>query len=196
MKTAFGNNIFDRYGSREVSITAHECLHHNGLHEFSPHNYIETIPLHNNISKIIITNLNNWAFPFIRYEIEDLCEISDKKCDCGINYPMIKSISGRNVEVVISPSGKLIDGEFFTHLFYSVSGVKQFQVIQESKVDLLININKDRNFNEKESILFLKNAILNYGDPRFRLKFCYVNHIDPLSSGKMAFVISKVSGLN
>ena len=83
--------------------------------------------------------------------------------------------------------------ESFLLIFSIQFHVKQFQVIQESKVDLLININKDSNFNEKESILFLKNAILNYGDPRFRLKFCYVNHIIEFWENGICNIVSGIN---
>jgi phenylacetate-CoA ligase len=188
----FSDNIFDRYGCREVANIAHECSAHQGLHIFSFHNYVEVIDTDNTgFGRIVVTNLHNKAFPFIRYDIGDLGILSDEECKCGRSFPLLKRIIGRTVEVITSPSGKLIDGEFFTHLFYNIQGVKQFQVLQETHHLLVIKITKLDTFQEKTLIELEKNIKL-YGDPAFEIKFEFVDEIKPLKSGKMSFVLSKV----
>ena len=49
-------------------------------------------------------------------------------------------VDGRTADVIRSPSGKLLHGEFVTHLFYKMSGVRQFQVVQTSLDNLEIRI--------------------------------------------------------
>lgn len=78
--------------------------------------------------------------PFIRYEIGDLGRASDKTCPCGRGLPMMEVVEGRTTDSITAPDGKLIHGEFFTHLFYRIEGVKKFQVVQESLADLVIKI--------------------------------------------------------
>jgi phenylacetate-CoA ligase len=191
LEAAFGNVIFNRYGCREVSLIAHECSHHQGLHEFSPTNYVEIIPVDGDMGKVAVTNLHNWAFPFIRYEIGDLARRAENACTCGSRFPLLENIVGRSVEVIFSPSGKLIDGEFFTHLFYGMPGVAQFQVVQETREQLRICIVRSDDFNPAD-VERMINVILTHGDPRFVVDVEYVERIAPLRSGKQTFVLSNV----
>jgi len=192
LEQVFGKVVYDRYGSREVSNIAHECSEHQGLHEASFHNYVEIIGGDDfGLGKIIVTNLHNKAFPFIRYDIGDLAIWANRRCGCGRSFPLLERVVGRTVEIITSPSGKLIDGEFFTHLFYKVKGVRRFQIVQESHNLLVIRIVKAEDF-ETDTLSFLESKIKEHGDPKFEIRFEFVDRIPPLSSGKMAFVLSKV----
>ena len=198
IESVFSCKVFDRYGCREVGIVAHECSAHQGLHIYSPNNYVEVLDNSNNpvkdgeIGKIVVTNLNNYAMPFIRYEIGDLGMLVKDKCKCGRNWPRLKKIVGRVSDTIISPSGKMIHGEFFTHLFYGFSNVKQFQVVQETQRDLTIKIVKRAKFSE-EQLKFLIQKIHKFGDENFRIKFEFCNQIPAASSGKFRYTISHVN---
>jgi phenylacetate-CoA ligase len=192
LEQVFGKVVYDRYGCREVANIAHECSEHQGLHVFSAHNYVEIIGGDDfGLGKIIVTNLHNKAFPFIRYDIGDLAICANRKCGCGRSFPLLERVVGRTVEIITSPSGKLIDGEFFTHLFYKVKGVRQFQVVQESRNLLVIKIVKAEDFGP-DVLSFLESKIKGHGDPEFEIRFEFVDRIPPLNSGKTAFVLSKV----
>ena len=119
LEQVFGEVVYDRYGCREVSMIAHECTEHQGLHVCGFHNYVEILGSKDfRLGKVVVTNLHNKAFPFIRYDIGDIATWANEKCGCGRSFPLLERVIGRTVEIVSSPSGKLIDGEFFTHLFY------------------------------------------------------------------------------
>lgn len=197
IESVFSCKVFDRYGCREVSIVAHECEAHQGLHIYSPNNYVEILDDDNNpvkdgeVGKIVVTNLNNYAMPFIRYEIGDLGILVKDKCECGRNWPSLKKIIGRVSDIIISPSGKMIHGEFFTHLFYEMSNVKQFQVVQKTQKDLIIKIVKRSEFS-KEQLKFLEEKIHKFGDKNFRIKFEFYSQIPATDSGKFRYTISHV----
>jgi len=192
LEQAFGKVIYNRYGSREVSIVAHECSAHQGLHEASFHNYIEVIGGNGAVpGRIVITNLHNHASPFIRYDIKDLGVLADETCSCGRSFKQLKCVVGRTVEIITSPSGHLIDGSFFTYLFDTSTGVKRFQVVQETPELLVIKIVKADNFTD-DVLSSLEERIKEYGDRRFVIRFELVDHIPELGSGKRVYVLSKV----
>jgi len=197
IESVFSCRVFDRYGCREVGIIAHECPAHEGLHIFSPNNYVEVLDNDNKpgedgeIGKIVVTNLNNHAMPFIRYETGDLGVLVSDKCSCGRSWPLLRKVVGRVSDTIVSPSGKMIHGEFFTHLFYELPGVKQFQVIQETRSDLTIIIVKGRGFSE-EQLRLLEGKIHKFGDEDFRIKFEFCKQIPTTQSGKFRYIISKV----
>ena len=198
LEATFNCPIFNRYGCREVSNIAHECEAHSGLHVLAENNLVEIIRGNGQPSKpgeegrIVVTNLNNYAMPFIRYDTEDIGAYSDKVCPCGRGLPLLAAVKGRAVDVFTSPSGKLLHGEFFTHLFYKTRGVYQFQVFQETLEDLMVRIVPTPNFIRDSTLSFLEEAIHRHGDPAFRVRFELCDQIPPSPSGKYRFTASKV----
>ncbi|MEM2960527.1 MAG: hypothetical protein QXU67_02865 [Candidatus Bathyarchaeia archaeon] len=84
--------VFDRYGCREVGNIAHECKEHKGLHISSENNFVEFLDKYGQSvgygkeGRVVVTNLNNFAFPFIRYDVGDIGSPLGKECSCGINF--------------------------------------------------------------------------------------------------------------
>lgn len=85
---AFKSEIFDRYGCREFGNIAHECSVHEGYHVNDERFFIEILDEDGNpveegeIGKIYITDLDNYGFPFVRYEIGDLATTANRQCSC------------------------------------------------------------------------------------------------------------------
>lgn len=199
IESTFGCGVFDRYGCREVGNIAHECAAHTGLHVLAENNLVELLDQNGRqvapgkMGRVVVTNLNNYVMPLVRYDTGDAAVAGDGDCPCGRGLPLIKSIQGRASDVIVSPSGKLLHGEFFSHLFYRVEGVWQFRVVQESLRDLQIEIVPSAAFEEGKTLSFLSEAIKKYGDPEFAIHFKLKRALDPSPSGKHRFTISKVS---
>jgi phenylacetate-CoA ligase len=87
----------------------------------------------------ITTDLHNYAFPFIRYDTQDYIVLgSDIKCNCGSDYKNIKNISGRDGDILKTPSGKLLIVENFVAYFEWVTEVDQIQVVQNQSDEIVI----------------------------------------------------------
>jgi len=146
IEDAFKCKVLNRYGSREVGLIASECKSQTGLHMNIDNVYVEVVD--NNAKKlapglegtILVTDYYNKGMPLIRYELGDVGVLSDKTCDCGRSLPLLSKVVGRKSDFFVTKSGVLIHGEYFTHLFYGISSVKQFQIVQESLDLILINI--------------------------------------------------------
>ncbi len=198
LQETFSCPIFDRYGCREVGNIAHECAAHQGLHLLAENNLLELIdnngapvtPGH--VGRVVVTNLNNYAMPLIRYENGDMGIASDHACTCGRGLPLLDSVVGRTTDTISSPSGKLLHGEFFTHLFYKVPGVSQFRVVQHTLHDLLVQLVPGEGFDQQTVCTFLEQSIHQHGDPGFTIRFELHAHLPPASSGKYRFTVSHV----
>ena len=195
----FGCQLFDRYGCREVGNIAHECDAHRGLHVLAENNLVELLDRSGRpvapgeVGRIVVTNLNNFAMPFIRYEVGDMAVAAPSNCTCGRGLPLLESVVGRCSDIISSPSGKLLHGEFFTHLFYKIPGVYQFRVAQETIEDLRIQISPGPDFDPSAACAFLVDAIRKHADPAFRVSFEMCDHLPPASSGKYRFTVSNIT---
>lgn len=198
LEQTFGCEVFDRYGCREVMNIAHECAVHRGLHLLAENNLVEFVDAQGRpvapgqVGRIVVTNLNNRAMPLIRYEVGDMAIPAGELCLCGRGLPLLRSIVGRKTDIITSPSGKLLHGEFFTHLFYNLSGVYQFRVVQETRTDLRIQLVPGPGFDQPAALAFLEHTIHRHGDPAFQVRFELCDQLAPAASGKHRFTISHV----
>lgn len=90
VKKAFGHKIISEYGSAEGGIHAFECPKGH-MHINEENVIIEEID-----GEAIVTNLNAFSLPVIRYKIGDAIKISDSNvCTCGRNSRVILEVEGR-----------------------------------------------------------------------------------------------------
>ncbi|MBN2095567.1 MAG: phenylacetate--CoA ligase family protein [Candidatus Aenigmarchaeota archaeon] len=151
--------VFNRYGSREVGNVAHECEEHTGLHINAESYIVEIIPEKGSKGKgrLIVTNLTNFAMPFIRYDTEDYATPSGKECSCGRGLPLIANIEGRVTDFIILPNGKDLSYLFFNYFFEQYGAyLLQFQVIQDKKDHLLLKVVPTSKYSKKTEAEILK----------------------------------------
>jgi phenylacetate-CoA ligase len=88
----------------------------------------------------LITDLMNIGMPFIRYRNEDRAVAGWKTCRCGRGLPLLRQVVGRQLDVLNTPDGRLVPGEFFPHLLKDVSAIRRFQVTQHSPTDIALRV--------------------------------------------------------
>jgi phenylacetate-CoA ligase len=150
----FNCKVFDKYGSREFSGIAYECEAHNG-HHIVAENYIVEIlkdgmPVEpGQMGEVVITDLNNYCTPFIRYRIGDLAIAMDKKCSCGRGLPLIGEIKGRIQAIIIGTKKQYLPGTFFAHFLKDYDyAIRQFQVIQTQLGSITLKIIKGSRYTD------------------------------------------------
>lgn len=196
IEKVFDCPVFNRYGSREFGNVAHECAHHQGLHIYTEHAYVEC--LRNNEptmpggkGELVITSLSNYGMPFIRYRIGDYGEMSDQLCDCDRGFPLLKSVDGRVFDVIVAPNGRFISGTYWTIVFRTVAGIQQFQLVQETVDTLSVKLITDPTF-QKSSLTKLEEQIQERCGANMRLRFELLDDIPLTKAGKRRFVISRI----
>jgi phenylacetate-CoA ligase len=135
IEAAFGAAAFNTYGSREFGLIGAECAHHDGLHLSVDQFVIETVdnagrPLHGETGELLITDLSNHALPLVRYAIGDRGRMAQGPCACGRALPRLAGVEGRTLDLLRTPSGRLVPGEFIVYAMIPLAGVHQFQLIQ------------------------------------------------------------------
>jgi len=198
METAFACPVFNRYGCHEVGNIAHECDSHSGLHVLVENVFLEILDSAGNPAPpgrpgiVVVTNLNNYGMPFIRYRNEDVVVPSERTCPCGRGSPLIERVEGRLSDAIVTPGGRILHGESFTRMFSNAGGIEQFQIVQETPENLLVKIVPGKEFRRDHVLRFLRDNICRHGDPEFKIEFRISDHIEPSPSGKHRYTISKV----
>jgi phenylacetate-coenzyme A ligase PaaK-like adenylate-forming protein len=198
IETAFKCKVLNRYGSREVGLIASECKQQSGLHINAENILLELVDdnahaVSSGNGDILVTDFWNFGMPLIRYKLGDVGTVAETGCSCGRGLPLLGSVAGRTGDFFISNRGEKIHGEYFTHLFYEVPEIKQFQMIQESLDLIVFNLVESEGSKNRE---YLENIITKTKDmlgETVEVKTNFLKEIKPTSTGKLLFTISKVA---
>jgi phenylacetate-CoA ligase len=198
IQRAFAAPVYNFYGSREVNNLAAECSAHSGLHTNMLSRYIEVVddngnPLPPGVpGRILVTDLSNSVMPLIRYENEDIGSWSDHDCPCGRPFRLFERVWGRSSDMITTQSGKVIHGEYFTHLFYHIPEVHLFQVVQESLEEVRVSIVLRPGLKEFSTDRIREQMVAALGQGT-RLDVSIVAEIPRSTSGKHRFTISRIA---
>ncbi len=196
IEEALGTKVFDKYGAREFSGIAYQCAvsaHHHVMDE----SYIVEIlndgkpAKPGEIGEIVITDLNNYSLPLIRYRIGDLAMAVDNTvaCPCGRGLSLIGDIQGRTQAIIYCTNGRWLPGTFFAHFFKDFDNIVLFfQVIQEDKLGFLIKIVKGHQWNLTDWDNLINELRQFIGNTPIKIEF--VESIPLLKTGKRTPVIS------
>ena len=137
----FGCEVYDQYGSREVSCIASECEYHNGLHISEETIILEIVDENGNEcpvgveGDVLVTSLVNYAMPIMRYKIGDRAIMEPGFCICGRFHKRLKNVVGRSMDNFKLRDGTIIPSEYFIHFIGVVLNrgiLKKIQIIQKS----------------------------------------------------------------
>ncbi len=144
IQRAFGSPVFDRYGLSEVAgYVAQECEMHEGLHVNGGLAIVEVVKDGEicgpgETGRLVVTNLHNYAMPFIRYDAGDLATVGDD-CSCGRAFPVLARIEGRAPGWVLTESAPVSWTSFLVPLLsMRIPLVEQFQFVQSKIGELTL----------------------------------------------------------
>lgn len=193
IERAFGKPVFNRYGSREVGLIGSECERHEGLHVNELDLVLEVDTSRNDQGELLVTNLNNFGMPLIRYRIGDVGELDLTPCACGRGSLRIRRLLGRSSDFFSTASGRKIHGEYFTHLFYGLDAVKRFQFVQETLETFELKLVRDASRWSDGDEAYLRRELEKVFGGGMQLQIRFVDDIPATASGKYRFTISKVA---
>lgn len=203
IEAAFGAPVCDEYGSCECRWIAAQCPECKGLHVNVEHVHLEFLGADNRevekgeYGRTVITNLEDEAFPLIRYENNDRGRWLGGPCACGRTLPCIDSVKGRESESFELPSGKVISGEYLTTIFDAHPDlVRGFRVVQHRDASITVEYVPSGKVKVKgegegegerrmEEVLFVFRRIVGGEVP---VNFKRVDEI-PHDRGKLRFVV-------
>jgi phenylacetate-CoA ligase len=191
--------VFNCYASRECGHHACECENHEGLHIAAESLILEFEKDDKPVAPgepghILITDLENYGMPFIRYEIQDMGVPMTGSCSCGRSLPLMAMEAGRVSDFLISPAdGSLVPGASMCHyLIAEGPEVGQVQIIQDARDHLTIRVARKGTYAQRDFHHF-EQVLEKIFKGRMRSSFVQVDSIAREKSGKYRFCINKVA---
>ena len=198
IERVFGCKVWWNYHNRENGTFASECSEHSGYHLFAQNFVFEFVKESEQVAPgetgaILVTDLHNYAMPFIRYEVGDMGVPSHEICDCGRGLPVMSKLFGRTAEILISATGEFITAPFYGHLqsFFDPHSpkIKQYQVIQETPGKILVKIIPDEGYSPEDTETIRRIMFSIMGNLEIEIEL--VNSIATSGSGKRRVRIRK-----
>ncbi len=193
--TTFDSQVYNGYGCIEVAPRgmAWECKQRSGLHINSDLVLLEVLKDGEPVSpeekgEVVATSLFRCSTPMIRYHVGDICTLSDDKCACGREMPLIKNIEGRKVDFIELPDGQQIAPYTVMSFIQNIPGISRYQIIQETKNKIIARIEKSKDF-DQTTIKNLSDTCMKLFSPDIQLEIDTVEHF-PINIGRKFRVIT------
>ena len=151
VEEAFQARVFRRYDAWETFLIGWECERRDGWHIESDHLILECLrdgePT-TGAGEVVVTNLDAFAMPIIRYGLGDIATRTEGACNCGRGFPRIRSLHGRSTEVIQLPDGRVLN--VANQVVRQMEGVKQYRLVQETPIEYRLEVVPTAGFSSSE----------------------------------------------
>ena len=197
IEKVFNAPIIDIYGTWETDNIAYECKYHKGYHIALDSVIMEFLNDSKSVNpeeegEVVVTILNNFSMPFIRYNLNDIASYSKEKCPCGRTFPLINQIKGRANDYMIAEDGRKIS--FFNPYFKELAPrVYEYQIIQKDLNSFTVLIVPGKSYRYEGEKIFI--PVIKRFFPYSNVDLKIVEKIEREKSGKFMAFKSKVKNL-
>ncbi len=202
ISSVFKCPVYDEYSTEETWMIASQCRHGN-YHLYIDNVWVEFLDRNGNRVKpgeegeIVLTTSRSDAMPFIRYRIGDIGRYSDRKCPCGLGYPLLEAFDGRADDSFILPSGKYISSlkilnTFTRYIKKYLHLMEEFKIIQKDRGYIVIELVKGKEYSDSRFKELTDSLHEIFGEP-VTLSVETVDHISTGNGIKRKAIESRVS---
>jgi phenylacetate-CoA ligase len=196
---AFGCKVVEDYGLNEGFMVGQK-VDLPYFYIYTPSTYIEILDEHDlpvpdgQIGRIVLTKLDGYAMPLIRYDSGDLGVILPKEEYPSVRkykFPLLKSVIGRNTDVVQTSTGNQMSVHTFTGIFEYYEEIRQFQVEVLAIDSFRVKYIASDVFNSK-ILIEIENKIKELTRDELTFEWELVEKINPSKSGKPQILINNL----
>ena len=209
IEEVFKAPVYDEYGAGDGGILSHECTMRNGLHIEEALCLIEITDKDGNILPdgqpgfVTTTDLENYVFPFLRYQVGDMAYIKEALCPCGRGSRLFGEVLGRAGRLVYNKQGVPISPTMLPIMLYPdldyhklenqtlYNKIDRFQIRQDKAGDIQVLLKmKDKKDEDAEQYAFI---VTNYENHFVgsAVTLSFVDEIPTLPSGKEDYCVSE-----
>lgn len=142
---AFGCNIVSQYANEECGVLAQESIPtlptDNKMYFNWSGYYIEILKMNEDIpadygeiGRIVLTDFHNYAFPVIRYDTGDTCQLLPPDENSN-GYPVLGKLYGRRFDLTYTTDGTPIYPLAYGRILKNYDVITSWQFIQKSEKD-------------------------------------------------------------
>jgi len=199
----FGVPVADGYGSRDAGFIGHQCPQ-GRMHLTAENVFVEIIEKDQPVEveddtsrpkregpcgEIVVTHLDAYGMPLIRYRTGDLGRLSPGRCCCGRGLPLMDLVKGRTTDFLYLPDGNVRHALSIIYPLRETPGISRFRVVQNDDYAVVIEVVCDERVARitAQSVSQRVRPVIGEQVP---LEVRFVDRIDPAASGKHRYVIS------
>ncbi len=195
LENHYSGKVYTYYGSNEIGSIAYECEHQN-LHIVEEHVIVETLDDEGNAvigkpGKVVVTDLDNFAMPFIRYALGDVAVLSDKPCACGRSTKIISELHGRTQDFLSNSKGDKLQATQLAGFLRDLKDVGDLQIKQLGENEITIQFTGRTNEALNEANM-IKDHIDNRLGENINTSINQVGEILKTNRGKRPLIVRKV----
>ena len=173
----FRAEIADLYSSQEAGNIALQCPTSGLYHVMAENVIVEILDPHGDAvrqgenGRVVLTDLNNFATPLIRYDIGDYAQ-TGTPCPCGRGLPTLARVLGRERNLILMPDGSRHWPLVGFHKFREIAPIVQYQMIQEDQAHIELRLVVERALTNEEENNLVSHVQTALGYP-FALRLAY-----------------------
>ena len=186
----------NEYGCCEEGFLAFECPS-GGFHILEDSVLLEVVDEEGRdsggeIGEVLITQLDNYSVPLVRYRLGDLGRLSSQTCQCGRGLKLLDSVVGRKGSVLLGLNGNRVYNFFLVELMKWTPGVRRYQVRQDRKEHIDFLIEPDGDIDRKDLERTERELVKRLGEGT-TVDFQMVEEIKLAKTGKYEYIVSNVA---
>lgn len=192
----FGAPVANEFGSRDIGFTAHESPQGQML-LMSESILLEVLDPEGRpvapgeLGEAVMTGLESFAQPFIRYRTGDMVRLSPEPCRAGRGLHVIAEVLGRSTDFLVRADGTIMHALAGIYVLRAVEGVAEFKLVQHMVDRIEVQVVPGPGWNDlaKRQI---EQGLKDRLGPEVKVEFKLVDTIPPEASGKHRYVVSHV----
>jgi phenylacetate-CoA ligase len=196
LRRAFGVEVADNYGSTEAFL-AWQCPQ-GSYHINAEHVFLEVVDEGGGpaapgaMGRVVVTTLQNYLMPLIRYEIGDYAIAAQGGCCCGRTLPLIGQILGREINLFIDGNGnRFVPWPLFKPLT-AREWIVQYQVVQRDIGRFVVRFVSDRDLAAHDEAEIAHHFETITRSP-MTVEFERLDQIPRAPSGKLMMAVSEIA---
>lgn len=185
------------YSSQEIGTMALQCPVSGAYHVMAESVIVEVVDESGapcrpgETGRLLVTDLQNFATPMIRYDIGDHAEVGSP-CPCGRGLPVLTRILGRERNLIRMPDGTRHWPLMGYDRFREIAGVQQYQLIQHDRETVEVRLVTDALLTPAQEAALRTHIQATLGHP-FDLRFVFFKGRLPVPpSGKFEEFVCRV----
>lgn len=197
---AFDCVVHNRYSTEELGVLGCEYAFGNGFELNCCDYIIEVLELESDrsvgvgeLGRIVVTDLHSNAMPLVRYETGDLGVVGSFLDSEQGWVASLQALSGRIMQIINDTGGTPLYPLYFDNIMDQFDCFSQYQLIQTSATDYIINLVLNQSSGTTYSREVLLGSLRSWLGDNANISINHLPDIETLPSGKRPFIIKQYS---